>query len=146
MALGVGASAQTWTYLSAGGGPPFRRIVDSGIRAGVGTDSTNVAALDPWLALFYMTTGRNLAGHLTNGGQQISRVEALRMYTEGAAWFSFDDHHVGSFEEGKYADLAVLSHDYLTVPDHMIRKIDSVLTLVGGRIVHAVAPFARLAV
>ena len=70
--LGAGASAQTWPYLSAGGGPPFRRIVDSGIPAGVGTDSTNVSALDPWLSLFYMTTGRNLAGTLTNDGQQIS--------------------------------------------------------------------------
>ena len=142
--LGAGASAQTWTYLSTGGGPPFRRIVDSGIRAGVGTDSTNVAALDPWLSLFYMTTGRNLAGTVTNSGQQISRVEALRLYTEGAAWFSFDEHQVGSFAEGKYADLAVLSHDYLTVPDDMIRRIESVMTLLGGRVVHAAAPFTDL--
>ena len=141
--LGAGASAQTWTYLSIAGGPPFRRIVDSGIPAGVGTDSTNVSALDPWLSLFYMTTGRNLAGTLTNDGQQISRVEALRLYTEGAAWFSFDDQVVGSFVEGKYADLAVLSHDYLTVTDQMIRKIESVMTLVGGKIVHARAPFAN---
>jgi len=140
-ALGAGASAQTWLYLSAAGGPPFRRIVDSGIPAGVGTDSTNVSALDPWLSLFYMTTGRNLAGTLTNDGQQISRVEALRLYTEGAAWFSFDDHQVGSFVEGKYADLAVLSHDYLTVPDQMIRRIESVLTLIGGKVVHASGPF-----
>jgi hypothetical protein len=144
MDLGAGASAQTWTYLSAGGGPPFRRIIDSGIHAGVGTDSTNVSALDPWLSLFYMTTGRNLAGMLTNDGQQISRVEALRLYTEGAAWFSFDDHQVGSFVAGKYADLAVLNQDYLTVPDQMIRKIESVLTLVGGRVVHATAPFTAL--
>ena len=126
--LGCGASAQTWTYFGTGGGPPFRRIVDSGIRAGVGTDSTNVSALDPWVSLFYMTTGRNVAGVLTNDGQQVSRVEALRLYTEGAAWFSFDDHHVGSFVAGKYADLAVLSHDYLTVPEQTIRRIESVLT------------------
>jgi predicted amidohydrolase YtcJ len=143
IALGAGASAQTWTYLSAAGGPPFRRIVDSGIRAGVGTDSTNVSALDPWLSIFYMTTGRNLAGALTNDGQQISRVEALRLYTEGSAWFSFDDHHVGSFVPGTYADLAVLSHDYLTVSDQMIRRIESVLTLLGGRTVHASGPFAQ---
>jgi hypothetical protein len=142
--LGAGASAQTWTYLSAGGGPPFRRIVDSGIHAGVGTDSTNVSALDPWLSLFYMTTGRNLAGALTNAGQQISRLEALRLYTEGTAWFSFDEDQVGSFAEGKYADLAVLSHDYLTVPEQTIRKIESVLTLLGGNVVHAAAPFAHL--
>ena len=146
MELGAGASAQTWTYLSAGGGPPFRRIVDSGIHAGVGTDSTNVSALDPWLSLFYMTTGRNLAGMLTNDGQQVSRIEALRLYTEGAAWFSFDDHQTGSFAEGKYADLAVLSDDYLTVPDQRIRKIDSVLTLLGGKVVHATGPFAGLKV
>ena len=143
MALGAGASAQTWTYFGNGGGPPFRRIVDSGIPAGVGTDSTNVSALDPWLSLFYMTTGRNVAGVVTNAGQQISRLEALRLYTEGSAWFSFDDHHVGSFVEGKYADLAVLDRDYLTVPDDMIRRIESVLTLVAGRVVHASPPFER---
>src|SRR5687767_6974532 len=139
--LGCGASAQTWTYFGNGGGPPFRRLVDSGIHAGVGTDSTNVSALDPWVSLFYMTTGRNVAGVLTNAGQQVSRVEALRLYTEGAAWFSFDDHHVGSFVTGKYADLAVLSHDYLTVPETTIRRIESVLTLLGGKVVHAGPPF-----
>ena len=143
-ALGGGASAQTWTYFGNGGGPPFRRIVDSGIRAGVGTDSTNVSALDPWVSLFYMTTGRNVSGVLTNEGQRISRLEALRLYTDGAAWFSFDDHHVGAFTAGKYADLAVLSHDYLAVPDEQIRRIESVLTLLGGRVVHASAPFERL--
>ncbi len=142
--LGAGASAQTWTYLGTGGGPPFRRLVDSGIRVGIGTDSTNVSALDPWLSLFYMTTGRNVSGELTNDGQQISRVEALRLYTEGSAWFSFDEHHVGSFAEGKYADLAVLSADYLTVPDQTIRKIESLLTLLGGKVVHAAGPFAPL--
>jgi predicted amidohydrolase YtcJ len=139
--LGCGASAQTWTYFGNGGGPPFRRIVDSGIRAGVGTDSTNVSALDPWVSLFYMTTGRNVAGTLTNDGQQVSRVEALRLYTEGAAWFSFDDHQVGSFIPGKYADLAVLNQDYLTVSEQAIRRIESMMTMVGGKIVHAIKPF-----
>ena len=91
-----------------------------------------------------MTTGRNLAGALTNDGQQISRLEALRLYTEGAAWFSFDDQDVGSFVPGKYADLAVLSEDYLTATEQRIRKIESVLTLVGGQVVHAAAPFNRL--
>jgi predicted amidohydrolase YtcJ len=143
--LGCGASAQTWTYLGTGGGPPFKRIVESGIRAGVGTDSTNVSALDPWVSLFYMTTGRNVAGVLTNDGQQVSRVDALRLYTESAAWFSFDDHQIGSFVAGKYADLAVLSHDYLTVPEQMIRRIESVMTMVGGKIVHATQSFAALA-
>ena len=143
MDLGAGASAQTWTYLSNAGGPPFRRIVDSGIHAGVGTDSTNVSALDPWLSLFYMTTGRNLAGTMTNDGQQITRLEALRLYTEGAAWFCFDDDRVGSFVEGKHADLAVLNQDYLTVSDEALRRTESLLTLVGGVVVHAQPPFSR---
>jgi predicted amidohydrolase YtcJ len=80
---------------------------------------------------------------LTNDGQQVSRLEALRLYTEGAAWFSFDDHQVGSFTEGKYADLAVLNEDYLTAPEQRIRKIESMLTLLGGRVVHATGPFTR---
>jgi predicted amidohydrolase YtcJ len=142
--LGAGASAQTWTYFGTGGGPPFRRIIDSGIHAGIGTDSTNVAALDPWVSLFYLVTGRNVAGMLTNAGQQVSRLEALRLYTEGSAWFSFDDHQVGSFVVGKYADLAVLSRDYLTVPEDQIRRIESVLTLVGGKVVSASGPYAPL--
>jgi predicted amidohydrolase YtcJ len=143
--LGAGAVPQTWPYLGTAGGPPFRDIVDSGVFTGGGTDSTNVAALDPWCALFYMTTGRNVAGILTNPGQQISRLEALRMYTEGSAYVAFEENHMGSFHVGKYADLAVLSEDYLTVPDDRIRRIESVLTLVGGNVAHASAPFANLA-
>lgn len=134
--LGAGASAQTWTYLSTAGGPPFRRIVDAGIPAAVGTDSTNVSALDPWASLFYMTTGRNLAGELSNDGQQISRLEALKLYTQGAAWFCFDEDHLGAFEPGRLADLSVLSDDYLNCSEEALRSIDSVLTLLGGRVVH----------
>ncbi len=143
--LGVGVDVEDQRYLSTtSGGPPYRLVVDSGIRAGAGTDSTNVAPLNPWLGLFYMTTGRNLAGNLTNDGQQISRLEALRLYTEGSAYFGFDENKVGSFEVGKYADLAVLSEDYLTVPDDRIRRIESVLTLLGGEVVHAAGPFSHL--
>jgi len=147
MDLGVGVlphGSARYLGTAINAGPPFRRIVDSGVIAGAGTDATNVAPLDPWLALFYMTTGRNLAGQLTNDGQQVSRVEALRMYTTGAAYYTFDDRELGSFEVGKYADLAVLSEDYLTVTDARIRRIESVLTLVAGTVVHAASPFAGL--
>jgi predicted amidohydrolase YtcJ len=143
--VGAGVTVQDFSYLGSGRGAPFRMIVDSGIPVGAGTDSTNVAPLNPWLSLFYMVTGRNLAGNVTNGGQQISRLEALRLYTVGSAWFSKEEHEVGSFEVGKLADLAVLSADYLTVPDNDIRKITSVLTLQGGRATHAVGRFAALA-
>ena len=143
--VGAGVTVQDWLYLSTGPGPVFRRIVDSGITVGAGTDATNVAPLNPWLALFYMVTGRNLSGTLTNDGQQLSRLEALRLYTVGSAWFSEEEDEVGSFEVGKLADLAVLSDDYLTVSDDRIRKITSLLTLQGGRPTHAVGQFASLA-
>lgn len=145
-AVGAGVTVQDFSGTGAGRGAPFRRIVDSGIPVGGGTDSTNVAPLNPWLSLFYMVSGRNFshAGTLTNDGQQITRLEALRLYTTGSAWFSNEDNDVGSFEVGKLADLAVLSDDYLAVREDQIKKITSLLTLQGGRVVHAVAPFAEL--
>jgi len=144
-AVGAGVTVQDFSYLGSGRGAPFRMIVDSGIPVGGGTDSTNVAPLNPWLSLFYMTTGRNLSGTLTNDGQQISRLEALRLYTVGSAWMSKEEDEVGSFEVGKLADLAVLSDNYLTVPDDRLRKMTSLLTLQGGRVVHAAGDFAGLA-
>jgi predicted amidohydrolase YtcJ len=147
MGLGVGVlphGAARYLGTTQNAGPPYRRIVDSGIVAGAGSDATNVAPLDPWLGLFYMTTGRNLAGDLINDGQQVSRVEALRMYTAGTAYYTFDDRDLGLFDVGKLADLAVLSEDYFTVPEARIRRIESVLTLVGGAAVHAAPPFDRL--
>ena len=79
-----------------------------------------------------MVTGRDASGRLVNSGQQITRMEALRIYTMGGAWHTFDDEETGSIEVGKLADLAVLSDEYLTVPDEEIRTLTSVLTLVGG--------------
>ena len=69
-------------------------------------------------------------------------IQALRLYTEGSAWFTFDDDTRGSLAVGKLADLAVLSKDYLTVPADEIGTIISLLTMVGGRIVYADGPFA----
>jgi predicted amidohydrolase YtcJ len=74
----------------------------------------------------------------------VTREEALRMFTIGGAWFTFDEANKGSIEVGKLADLAVLNGDYLTVPEDQIRSMESLLTLVGGRIVYAASPLARL--
>lgn len=95
--------------------------------------------------LYHMTTGRNNAGVVTNAAGAVSRLEALRIYTEGSAYLNFDDHHPGTIEEGKLADLAGLSDDYLKVPEDRIKKITSHLTLRGRRIVHAAGRFKHLA-
>ena len=138
--LGIGVNIQGTSYTSAGGatpsGPPFRKLLDAGIPAGGGSDATNVAALNPWLMMYYMTTGKNNAGAVLNPGQTISRLEALRLYTIGSAYLSFDDDKLGTIEKGKLADLVVLSDDPLTVSDDRLRKISSVLTLQAGKIVH----------
>ena len=55
----------------------------------------------------------------------------------GGAYFSFEENRRGSLEVGKLADLAVLSDDYLAVPEDEIPGLHSVLTMVGGQVVHS---------
>lgn len=141
-AIGAGIRVQDQQYLLGGsfgsrGGPPFRTIVDSGIRVGAGTDASAVTPLSPWLSIYYMVTGVNVNGDLVNGEQQLSREEALRLYTTGSAWFTFDQDELGSIEPGKLADLVVLDKDYLSVSDEGLRKLRSLLTMVGGKVVYA---------
>jgi len=71
-----------------------------------------------------------------NGNQQLKREEALRLFTRGNSWFLRMEDRIGSIEAGKLADLVVLDRDYFTVPDVQIKQIRSVMTMVGGRVVH----------
>ena len=131
---------------AADGAPPVRRMRAAGIPVGAGTDGTRVASYHPWTCLWWLITGRTVGGtSLTSEANRLSRDEALRLYTEGSAWFSGDSGTKGRLAPGCLADLAVLSEDYLTVPDDAIRGIESVLTIVGGRVVHGSAEFASLA-
>ena len=141
-AIGAGVAVHGWLYLSgtpANFGPPFRTIVDSGIHVGAGSDAAAVSVFDPWLEMYYMVTGKNSAGELINPGQQLTRMEALRLYTANNGWFLHEEDKLGTIEPGKLADLAVLSDDYLDpkkVPDEGIKKLKSVLTVVGGKVVY----------
>lgn len=142
--LGIGVGLQAWRYLSTGP-TPFRSCVELGIPAGGGTDATNVAAQNTWLHIYHAVTGLNNAGTLTNPGQQISRIQALKMYTSGSAYLTWDEDKVGSIDEGKLADIVVLSDNVLTVPDEKLKKMSSHLTILGGKIVHAAGRFASFA-
>jgi predicted amidohydrolase YtcJ len=148
-ALGVGIRAHGWRVLSGtpvNNGPPYRRILDSGIHVATGMDGAQAAPINPWLHVYYMVTGKNVRGELINDGQQITRQEAVWLYTAANAWFSREEHTLGSIEPGRLADLVVLSADVFdanAVPDEAIREIKSVMTIVGGRIVHGDAKTLR---
>ncbi|MGB6236319.1 MAG: amidohydrolase family protein, partial [Bradyrhizobium sp.] len=93
----------------------------------------------------WMLDGLTVDGIETRGPAEIpSREEALRIYTEGSAWFAHDENRRGRLTPGMLADLAVLSDDYFTVPISDIAKIKSLLTIVGGQIVYAAGPFSDL--
>jgi predicted amidohydrolase YtcJ len=140
--LGAGVTVQDHRYLNRGNveselaGPPLRMLVDSGLPLGAGTDSTNAQPMNPWYSIYYMVSGKNVVGNPVNADQKINRIEALRLYTLGSAWFSRDENTIGSIEVGKLADLAVLSDNYFEVAEDEIIDLSSVLTILGGRIVY----------
>jgi predicted amidohydrolase YtcJ len=117
-------------------GPPFRTTTHHGIQVGIHGDGVHIAPLNPWLHIYYATTGINSFGDKVNPGQQLTRAEALRLFTHGNSWFLRMEDKIGSIEPGKLADLTVLDRDYFTVPDAEIKKIRSILTIVDGKIVH----------
>jgi predicted amidohydrolase YtcJ len=138
-ALGAGVALHGFRYLAGtptANGPPYRMIVDSGVKVGAGSDSAQISALNPWLMLYYMVTGRNSSGVLINAGQTLTRAEALRLYTAENGWFSKEEDKLGSIETGKFADIVVLNDDYFSVSDEALKNLGSILTIVGGRVVH----------
>jgi len=125
--------------------PPIGTALKLGVTVGGGTDAHRVMDYNPFVSLQWMLDGKTAGGMTMRAQEEMpSREEALRLYTLGSAWFSFDDAKRGSLEPGKLADLAVLSKDYLTVPVEEVGTITSLLTLVGGRAVYAAGPYAAL--
>jgi predicted amidohydrolase YtcJ len=115
--------------------PPFRRVQDSGIHWGLGSDATAVTTSNPFYTLGFAVTGKMIGGRKVNR-QNITREEALIAHTRSNAYIVFQEGNLGSLAPGKYADLLVLDRDYLTVAADSIKDIKPVLTLVGGKIVY----------
>ncbi|MBZ5575854.1 MAG: amidohydrolase family protein [Acidobacteriia bacterium] len=140
-ALGCGVEMGAFRWVTSSdpkvvAGPPFRTIVDHGIQVGMHGDGVHIAPLNPWLHIYYATTGINSFGDQVNPGQHLTRAEALRLFTHSNSWFLRMEDTIGTIEPGKLADLAVLDRDYFTVPDADLKKIRSVLTIVNGNVVH----------
>ena len=105
-----------------------------------------MASYNPWTCLYWLTSGKTVGGMPLYGeANRLDRTEALRRYTVGSAWFSGEEDRKGAVVPGQLADLAVLSADYFSVPEEEIKAIESVLTIVGGKVVHAAGDFAKLA-
>jgi predicted amidohydrolase YtcJ len=155
-ALGVGWLMQDAMYFSgeafiksrgiaaAKRTPPIRTALNMGLLVGGGTDAHRVMSYNPFASLQWMVDGKTIGGTPTrDSDEQPTREEALRMYTQGSAWFTHDDGQRGILAVGRLADLAVLTKDYLAVPTDEIGGIESLLTMVGGRVVYAAGPYAQ---
>lgn len=139
------SSLAIWGEEKTRNAPPLRIMLDAGIPLGAGTDAFRSGNYSPMLALWWLIAGKSIAGTpIRDAKQNLTRMEALRAYTVGSAWFSADEKKKGSIETGKLADLAVLNADYLSVPEDRIPALESLLTMVAGRVVYAAAPFAGL--
>jgi predicted amidohydrolase YtcJ len=126
--------------------PPIRRMLEIGVPVGAGTDATRVSSYNPYLSLYWLIAGKTIGGRsLYPQENRLDRAEALKLYTVGSSWFSTEDGKKGALAPGQLADLAVLSADYFSISDEEIKQLESVLTIVGGKIVYATEEFSKLA-
>jgi predicted amidohydrolase YtcJ len=116
-------------------GPPYRMLMEHAIHKGYHSDGGDITVINPWLNFHTMVTGRNLVGQAILGNQTLTRQETLWLATAANKWFIGEDD-IGSIEAGNHADLVVLDRDYFSVPEDEIRRIQSRLTIIGGRIIY----------
>ena len=155
--LGLGWTMQDFMYFvgdsvlrergpeAAGRMPPIGSAIRTGLPIGGGTDAHRVSTYNPFVVLQWMIVGKTVSGAATRAAAELpSREDALRIYTQGSAWFTFEDEKRGVLAPGRFADLAVLSGDFLTMPTQDIGNIESLLTIVGGKVVYAAGPYSSL--
>lgn len=125
--------------------PPIKKILEMGIPVGMGTDATRISTYNPWMALHWLITGKTLGGmQFWPKDQVLDKFTALKLYTSGSAWFSGEEKEKGKLVKGMYADLSILSDDYFTVSTDNVRKIESDLTIVNGKVVYGAGDFKDL--
>lgn len=126
--------------------PPIAKMMAAGIPVGAGTDATRVASYNPWVSLSWLVSGKTVGGtSLYPPANRLDRETALRLWTEANTWFSNEQGKKGQIKAGQLADLIVLSDDYFSVAESDIPHITSVLTLLGGKVVHGAGDYRDLA-
>jgi len=123
---------------------PNRSMIDAGVMINGGSDhmvkwdaDASINPYNPFLAIYSMVTRTTERGTVIEPSEAITREEALKAYTINNAFASFEESLKGSIEPGKLADMAVLTDDILTCPADRIRDIESVMTIVGGKIIYS---------
>lgn len=130
---------------AAAASPPMRKMLDMGVPVGGGTDATRVASFNPFVSLYWMITGRTVGGLALYGDEnRLNREEALRLWTLGSAYKSNEEDVKGALRPGMFADFAVLSADFMTIPDAAIKDLTSVMTVVAGKVVYASGEFREM--
>jgi predicted amidohydrolase YtcJ len=105
---------------------PMKSLLDAGIPLAIGSDGP----MNPFLNIMAAST------HPANPKEALTREQAVTAYTAGAAFAEFKEREKGQITVGQLADLAVLSADLFTAPIPEMESIRSVMTILGGRIVH----------
>lgn len=124
--------------------PPIKKMMNMNIPVGLGTDAPRISTFNPWMALHWAITGKTIGGYqFWPTADVLSRHEALYLYTVGSAWFSGEEDYKGKIVKGMYADMSVLTADYFTVSTDEVRNIESVLTIVNGKIVYAAGDYEQ---
>ncbi len=126
--------------------PPIRRMLELGVPVGLGTDGTRVSSYNPWPSLYWTVTGKTAGGlQIWKNEDRLSRYQALKLMTTGSAWMSGEEKIKGTIKRGQYADFVVLPEDYFTIDAEKIKRLESVLTVVNGKVVYGAGAYAPLA-
>jgi predicted amidohydrolase YtcJ len=126
--------------------PPIGKMLDLGIKIGAGTDGTRVSSYNPWVALYWLVTGKTLGGKdFTAKENKLDRITALKLFTQGSASLVNQDKSRGIIKEGFLADLALLNEDYLKVEAEQIKDIHALVTILDGKVVYGAGEFQTLA-
>jgi len=134
----AGFSEAAWGQAAMRDAPRIEDMFAAGVPVAAGTDATRACSHNPWLALWWLVTGKSADGvQRRDPRHRMSREQALTCYTAGSAWLSFEERTRGSLLPGALADFAVLSEDYFAIPEERIPQLSAELTVVGGETVHA---------
>jgi predicted amidohydrolase YtcJ len=146
MALHGDAFAKTYSKEKALQTPSLRRLVDSGIPLAMTTDGFRASSYNPWIGIAWAVSGKSVSGsEILAKNNRLSRAEALKLYTLGAAWFEHQENESGRIAPGNLADFVLLSADYFSVPVDEIKKLSSTLTVVDGRVVFGTGKYSGMA-